>query len=312
MIVALGAFDGFHRAHRRLFHFAEKMAYECDADWGIITFENHPQTYLSSEQFEQLFLEDERKLLGHYWGIPNFFSLSFDSEVAQMSPTGFLEYLSKMFSIKGIVVGNDFRFGIERTGTPQMLQELCGARGWACKIVDLICDENQILSSTQIRDYIRRGRMIEASKLLGHPYFFSGCVVHGDSRGRTIGFPTANVDIASNKVYPPDGVYSAYVFTEIGSTIGATNIGHNPTFGGVEPIRFETHLLDWSRDLYGKKIYVFLLDYVRGERFFNSAKDLCEHMRRDVGISRTIGTKFLQRKVAQIARFEKIFFNQGM
>ena len=310
MIVVLGAFDGFHRAHRRLMHLAEKMAHQCNSDWGIVTFENHPQTYLSSGHFEQLFLEDERKLLGKYWGIPHFFSLAFNKEISQMKPKDFLDYLSSRFSIEGVVVGNDFRFGVKRTGTPQLLEELCLERGWACRVVDLMCEENQVLSSTQIRDYIRRGDVAEAGKLLGHPYFFSGPVVHGDSRGRTIGFPTANVEIASNKVHPLNGVYSTYVLTEIGEAIGATNVGHNPTFGRVEDIRFETHLLNWSKDLYGKKVYIFMLDYMRGERLFRNAEDLCEQMARDVELTRAIGTRFSQRKVTQLARFKKLCFEQ--
>lgn len=295
MIVALGAFDGFHKAHRELLSTAKKRAERMNTDWGIVTFGNHPQSLFAGSTFRLLFTEEERDLLAGYWRIPHVCKIAFTRGLADMLPENFIDYLSGRVNVQGIVVGEDFRFGRARMGTLEYLRHVCEVRGWTIDILPLLYHEGVAVSSSEIRGAVRSGAMARAWALLGHPYFYHGVVIGGDRRGRAIGFPTANLSLQSEKTRPCKGVYATLVAVEGAWHVGAANVGHNPTFGSQTGLRFEVHLSGYSGDLYGKQVYVFLLEHLRGEALFPDVDSLKAQMSRDVRAVEKIARNSLDR-----------------
>ena len=282
MILALGSFDGFHRGHQLLLQTARKRAAERRCTWGVLTFSCHPQSILTGHPFPLLFVEKERALLVSYWRIPRFLAIPFDRALADLSPEAFLEHLDRRFAPSGLVVGENFRFGKGRTGTPEVLRSLCAARRWSLDVLPSLVWNSRPISSTQIREAVRAGRMDEASACLGHPFLVQGTVVRGDQRGRVLGFPTANLSLRPEKIPPDRGVYHARVWGAGGWWTGALNVGFNPTFEGIRPLRFEVHLLGTPGDLYGAPLWVFPLRRIREERRFTDRDTLVRQMQQDV------------------------------
>ncbi|EFQ23797.1 riboflavin biosynthesis protein RibF [Aminomonas paucivorans DSM 12260] len=282
MILALGSFDGFHRGHQLLLQGARKRAAEKKTPWGVLTFSCHPQSVLQGHPYPLLFLEKERQLLAAYWGIPRFLVIPFDRALAELSPEGFLDYLDRRFSPTGLVVGENFRFGKGRGGTPEILRRLCDARHWSLDVIPSLYWQDRPISSSQIRESVRSGRLEEAAACLGHPFLVQGTVTRGDQRGRELGFPTANLALKPEKIVPDRGVYGACVWAEGAWWTGALNVGFNPTFDGIRGLRFEVHLLGASLDLYGKPLWVFPLRKVREELRFPDRGSLIRQMEKDV------------------------------
>jgi riboflavin kinase/FMN adenylyltransferase len=282
VIAAIGAFDGFHKGHQVLLERAGERAKKLEKGWGTVTFERHPDTLLVSSKFKSLFSKKERTLLEKYFSVPVSWKMEFNQKVANMTPEKFLDYISEDFGIDGVVVGEGFRFGRNRAGTTELLERECRERGWILETVPILRDaRDNIISSTAIRESAAAGDMALVWDMLGHPMFFVNRVVHGNERGRALGFPTANLDIGPEKVIVRYGVYSTLVFASGRWYAGASNIGLNPTFDDVAELRFEVNLQGFSGDLYGREIAVFLLDYVRGEKRFDGPDSLKEQIKRD-------------------------------
>jgi len=272
-VVAAGNFDGVHLGHQAVLGEAKALATSLGAPFAVLTFEPHPRAVfqpglppfrLTPFRAKSLVLES--------LGVDLLFTLHFDLAFAQKTAEEFVaEVLVAGLGAKAVVVGYDFVFGNKRRGTPELLTAEGGKHGFAVKIVAPVAAAGGIVySSTQIREHLVAGRTREAAALLGRPWEIDGRVEVGDKLGRTIGFPTANIELA-DYLRPAPGVYAVRAgIEEGGKTLwhgGAANLGWRPTVGGKD-LRLETHLFDFSGDLYGKHLRVALIELLRPEQRF--------------------------------------------
>jgi riboflavin kinase/FMN adenylyltransferase len=275
VIAAIGAFDGFHRGHQALLRAASERSAERGEPWGVVTFTRHPDSILGPTGFKSLFTPGEQTIIERYFNIPSVHRIDFTPEVAGMTPVEFLDVISSRFGVTGIVVGEDFRFGRDRGGTPEFLRRECGRRGWSADVVPIsLTDDGDPICSTAIRSAVASGDVVRAWELLGYPFFCRGVVARGNGRGRGLGFPTANIEIDRGKTDPPDGVYATAAFCGGQWRPGGANVGWNPTFTDVRSRRFEINLPDYSGDLYGMELPFFIVGRIRDEIRFENPEAL--------------------------------------
>lgn len=283
--ICLGNFDGVHLGHQALFAEAGKHG-----PVVALTFNPHPGKVLQPQLAPRLIVTQARKLeLLEAHGVTAAIVQPFSTEYARTTPDAFETSLLDGVRARTIVVGYDFTYGVKRAGTVQTLTAAAGKRGGQVKMVSAVSLEGVIVSSSKIREYVLEGRVEAAARLLGRAFDIDGVVVPGAGRGRTIGFPTANVD-TTNELRPAAGVYAVRVTTldPHGSAPwwgGAANIGVKPTFGGGE-VTIEAHLFDFSGDLYGKRLRVQFLERLRAEKRFASASELSSQISRDLEAAR--------------------------
>ena len=303
MIFAIGAFDGFHIGHQKLLLTARKRAEERKTQWGVITFDQNPQTLFNKKEFRALFTSDERDLLIKYLAIPCIVKIPFTHNFANMKPEDFMNYIANKEDIHGLVVGENFRFGMARVGTPEVLAELCAKKGWTADVVESLKIDNEVISSTLIRESLLRGEAEKAARLLGHPFFVSGKVIKGDMRGRTLGFPTANIALRNDKIYPVRGSYTSLTYIDNKWYPAALNIGFNPTFSGRRKLRCETHIVGYDGNLYGKTIFVFVVSHNRGEIKFQDAEALSDQLAIDIQTVNAKATAYLEKHTEELRKF---------
>ena len=200
MIYALGAFDGFHLGHARLLRKAAERAAEAGTGWGVMTFDGHPRQLLDRDNFRLLFSPREKDLIAAYLGVPRMEKIAFTHDFAAFSPESFADYIDKKYEVGGLVIGENFRFGRCRAGTPKILSEICAARGWTLDVVPRYSFDGMTVSSTETRRAVALGEMSLAAKMLGYPFIISGAVAEGDGRGR--GFLRARAAHIHNDARP--------------------------------------------------------------------------------------------------------------
>lgn len=288
-IVAVGTFDGVHIGHQTLISRAVSLARGADVPCVVFTFRNHPLSVLAPERVPPfLSSPEERRGVFASLGVNLVIEEPFTKELASLSAEEFLTRLVEALSPRTVVVGANFSFGAGGHGTPEFLALQGEALGFHVENVPLLSREGKTVSSTRIRALLLAGDVRLAGALLGRPFSIAGEVVHGDERGRTLGFPTANLLPPTEEACPMNGAYAVRVEIEKGEEqIGVANVGNNPTFGGGER-RVETHLLDFSADLYGQKITVRFIERLREEKKFPSPEALVEQIRRDEQKAREI------------------------
>ncbi len=287
--VALGNFDGVHKGHQALF--ATARAHGTPV---ALTFDPHPGRVLQPDLAPKLITTRDRKLeLLAEQGLAATLLLPFTLEYARTSPEEFEASLFDALGARHAVVGADFTYGAKRAGTVESLRQAAAARGGEVHVVPQVTFEGVVVSSSKIREYILEGRVSAAERMLGRPFDLDGRVVAGKGRGRTIGFPTANVD-TPNELRPAAGVYAVRVRLEGAGPWrpGAANIGVKPTFGGSE-VTVEAHLIDFTGDLYGKVVRVQFLERLRAEQRFGSPEELATQIRRDVESARAAVARVL-------------------
>ena len=281
--VAMGNFDGLHLGHKSVINLAKPKTKS--GKFGIITFEPHPREFFFPGQNSFRLMTAPSKKIGlERLGLDYLIEIPFTQEISKLTSKLFVEeILFEYFGLNHIVVGEDFKFGHNRKGTAQMLKELGASFGVAVTIAPLIKSKNLEISSTAIRKALASGEPEQAAKMLGDWYNIVGAVSEGDKRGRTLGYPTINVQL-DNLHLPKFGVYSARVevLTGIhqGTYISAVSIGERPTYGKQKP-NLEAHLLDFLGDLYGEQVSVSLIAFQRPELFFNTSQDLIMQMKVD-------------------------------
>lgn len=280
--LALGNFDGVHLGHRALFKEAAEHGRP-----GALTFEPHPGKVLQPELAPRLITPLPRKLqLLEGAGLDVAVVLPFTLAFARTPARDFEGMLFDRARVRAVVVGRDYTYGAQRAGTVSTLTGAAMARGAVVAVVEPVTVNGVVASSSRIREYILEGRVGAARALLGRPFDLDGVVVKGDGRGRSIGFPTANVD-THGELLPASGVYAVRVRTGERWHGGAANIGTKPTFGG-SAVTVEVHLLDWSGDLYGQEVRVEFLERLRAERRFASVSELTAQIQRDVEEARVV------------------------
>jgi riboflavin kinase/FMN adenylyltransferase len=236
----------------------------------------------SSWRFKSLFVLSEQMFLERFFSVPVVHRIDFTQKIAEMSPEEFLGFIGSEFGVDGVVVGEDFRFGKNRSGNPAGLCESCARRGWSADVIPMrLSSSGEPICSTAIRKAVISGGMKLAWELMGYPFFLRSSVVHGFNRGTKLGFPTANVEIDPLKIEMRHGVYATLAYIDGAWRAGAVNVGLNPTFGDISLPRFEVNLLDYEGDLYGREITVFMLSHIRDEIRFGSPEDLTAQVARD-------------------------------
>jgi riboflavin kinase/FMN adenylyltransferase len=295
-VLTMGNFDGLHRGHALLIGQARDLAQRCGRPTAVLTFEPHPRSVFrpDTEPFRLTpFRVKERELERH--GVDLLFVQHFDLGFAAKSAEDFIsEIVVGAIGAAHLVVGWDCTFGNRRRGTAELLRESGPAHGFGVTVIEPIRGADAtIYSSTQIRELLKAGRPREAAALLGRSWEIDGRVQTGDRRGRTIGFPTANLGLGEF-LRPAFGVYAARVSGDgpddplAGRTIdGVANLGLRPTVGGVEP-RLEVHLFDIAADLYGRHLRVALVEFIRPERKFAGLDALKAQIAEDAGRARAI------------------------
>ena len=285
--VAMGNFDGVHRGHQSVIDLARGAA-----PLGIITFEPHPRQFLAPDAppFRLMNAEARANRLARL-GVQHLFQLPFEATLAGLSPQDFVtDVLSRGLGVAHVVVGADFRFGQGRKGTADDLARLCAGVGIRTTIAPLLTEGGAEISSTQIRIALAEGRPRDAAAMLGHWHRIDGEVLHGEKRGRDLGYPTANMSVEGLHL-PRLGVYAVLVDIltgpQKGNYHGAASLGVRPMFGENRP-NLETFLFDFSGDLYGQHLSVALVDYLRPELKFSGLDALIAQMNADCRQARDI------------------------
>ena len=291
--VALGTFDGVHRGHRVLINSAIEKAKKNGGISVVYTFLNHPLEIIAPERVPKMINTiDEKLRLLEEMGVDYVVLQTFDEEYAKTSKEEFIDkILIEYLGAKEIFVGFNYTFAERGSGNVEYLKKVAPEKGIKLNEIEAIEYKGQVLSSTLIRKFILEGKIEEANMFLGRPFFISGEVEHGKKLGRVLGFPTANLKVV-NKVYPPFGIFGGTVLIEGEKEKynAVVNIGKNPTLKPGE-LSVEVHILDFNRDIYGKKIDVSIEKHLRDEKKFGSMEELRQGIRNDVENWRKISNK---------------------
>ena len=270
-VLALGNFDGVHRGHRKILERVSRVAGERGATSLVMTFDPHPPRIVRPDKAPPLLMTKVQKLEALAdAGLHGAAIVRFTPELSRWDPEMFVRtVLVEWLHVSEVWVGANFLFGHDRAGNFSMLRTLGARYGFKAEKIDPVRYKDFVVSSTRIRRLLGEGRVDEAGALLGHQYFIDGTVMRGDQRGRTIGFPTANL-CSENELLPPHGVYATTV--RIGGVVysSVTNVGTRPTVDHSGRTVVETHIFDLNRDLYGQPIRVGFVQRLRDERTFES------------------------------------------
>lgn len=281
-MLALGNFDGLHRGHQKILDRVRRAASEHGGTAVVLTFDPHPTRIIRPDKAPPLLMTAEQKRHAlERAGMDGMAVVEFTRDLAGWDPERFVRVvLVDWLHVVEVWVGANFLFGRERSGNFTLLRLLGAQLGFRAEKIDPVRYKDFVVSSTRIRRLISEGRVDEAGALLGHHYTIDGLVVEGEGRGRTLGFPTANLR-TSNEVLPPNGVYAAFVRTGGRILPSLVNIGLRPTFGDVDRPVIEAHVLGMEVQLYGREIEIAFVVRLRDERRFESAEALVRQIDAD-------------------------------
>ncbi|CAN5597110.1 bifunctional riboflavin kinase/FAD synthetase [soil metagenome] len=288
--VALGNFDGVHRGHQQVIAQAAKAALEAKVPLGVVTFDPHPRRlFRPSEPAFKLMTHDQQARALQALGVDILYLLPFDFEMASFSDRAFVDQvLVGGLGVRHVAVGFDISFGRGRTGSAELMKTYGAQDGFTVSVAEPVASrDGDKFSSTAVRDALRDGHPEQAARILGRPFAIEGVVRRGQQLGRTLGFPTANVEV-EDYVVPKLGVYATRTRLPDGREApGVANLGNNPTTGEVET-RLETWLFDFDEDLYGQVIETDLIAFLRPELKFDSIELMVEQILRDEQAARGI------------------------
>jgi len=283
--VAIGNFDGVHLGHQAVLDITREIAAREKAPLGILTFEPHPREYFATDAPPFRLMNATAKANRvEKLGVETLYQLNFNAVLSGLSAEDFArDVIAEGLGLSHVVVGSDFCFGKGRSGTSDMLAAFGQSFGFGVTIADLVRDGDQVFSSTAIRNALSEGEPKEAAKMLGHYHRIEGEVIHGDARGRDLGYPTANMSL-DGLHKPKFGIYAVLVDVltgpHVGTYHGVASLGERPTFGVNIP-NLETFIFDFSGDLYGADLSVALVDFQRPELKFDSLEALITQMDQD-------------------------------
>jgi riboflavin kinase / FMN adenylyltransferase len=288
--LAIGFFDGVHLGHQQIIRQTVADAQSHEATAVVVTFDRHPNTVVAPERVPPLIYSLPQKLRAiATTGADTTLLLHFDEVFSRQTGEQFVQWLVREFGhLTSICVGSTFTFGHKRSGNVDLLKRMGAEFKFTVHGLAAVSLDEQVVSSTRIRDMIRSGQLDLTSQMLGRSYALCGTVLKGDQLGRKLGFPTANIDVAG-LVMPPQGVYAAHA-SESGTIHRAVvNIGYRPTIRSTVPeLRVEAHLLDFEGNLYGKELELTFVAKLRNEEKFPSVEALVEQIKRDVQDAATI------------------------
>jgi riboflavin kinase / FMN adenylyltransferase len=288
-VLALGNFDGLHRGHIKIIERVKRRANERGATSVVMTFDPHPPRVVRPDKAPPLLMTKAQRLEAiAQAGIDGTAVVRFTHELSQWDPETFVRtVLVDWLRVAEVWVGANFLFGRERAGNFSLLRSLGARYGFKAEKIDPVRYKEFVVSSTRIRRLVGEGRVDEAGALLGHPYAIDGTIVRGAERGRTLGFPTANLQ-TDNELVPPNGVYATTVGIDGVNRPAITNIGVRPTFGDVVAPVIETHILAFDRDLYGASVRLGFVQRLRDERPFEGVDALRAQIAADIDRARAL------------------------
>jgi riboflavin kinase/FMN adenylyltransferase len=288
-VLALGNFDGVHRGHRKILDRVRRVASERGATSVVMTFDPHPPRIVRPDKAPPLLMTTAQRLEAiETTGVQGTAIVRFTSELSRWDPETFVQtVLVDWLRVSEVWVGANFLFGRDRAGTFTLLRTLGARFGFNAEKIDPVRYKDFVVSSTRVRRLLNEARVDEAGALLGHQYFIDGTVVQGEQRGRTIGFPTANLS-TENELLPPHGVYATTATVEGLVYPSVTNIGVRPTVDQSGRVSIETHLFNLDRNLYGARMRVGFVQRLRDERTFESLDALKGQIQADCDRARVL------------------------
>ncbi|MDL2300379.1 riboflavin biosynthesis protein RibF, partial [Clostridiaceae bacterium OttesenSCG-928-D20] len=274
-VLAMGFFDGVHLAHGALLSMAKKRAGELSAIPSVMTFDAHPSRVTQGDPILLLNNADGRAdLISRVYGIEDILFVHFDEETRETGWREFLDSLLCEFGAIHLIAGYDFRFGYKGEGNAEKLREYCNEKGIGLDIIPELKIDGERVSSTYIRELIKAGDIEKANSFLGHPHCLVDIVRYGYKLGRTLGFPTVNMQFPRGVISPPRGVYASRAYYNGKSHIAVTNVGTRPTVSDENIETVESFLLDFKGNLYGKKLRIDFYKQLRLERQFDNIDEL--------------------------------------
>lgn len=281
--LTIGVFDGVHRGHQEIIQQLTAGARSNGAPAVVLTFNPHPASVLAGREIKLLTLPEERAEILFGLGVDALIDLPFTRELAEHSAEDFMATLRQHLGLSHLLIGYDFALGKGRAGNFERLGQIGQELGYQVSAIAAQRQADIVISSTLIRQDIAAGEVARAADRLGRPYALSGTVIPGDGRGRTIGIPTANVDVSLQKAIPLNGVYACHALIDGQKQQAVVNIGLRPTFTSGETLpRVEAHLLNYAADLYGKTLRLEFIERLRGEQKFASIDALVSQIRADI------------------------------
>ena len=283
-VVLIGNFDGIHLGHQKLISEAKKIAEQKKQKLVLITFNPHPREIINNTEMDLILPYKEKKSLLKNYGIDMINEIKFTNKLSKLSAEEFAkEYIYKAHNPSDIVIGKNFKFGHKARGDAKLLKDLLSKKVKVHSI-DIKRLDSLVISSSEIKKLISKGSIEKVNKLLGRNYHISGKVIHGEKRGRLIGFPTTNLSTEWNFL-PKKGVYVSKVVISDKSYQSITNIGVRPTFN-ANSLQIESHIFDFNKNVYGKKIKIYFLARIRNEKKFETVEKLIENITKDVNFGR--------------------------
>jgi riboflavin kinase/FMN adenylyltransferase len=288
-VLALGNFDGLHRGHMKIVDRVRRRAGERGGTPAAMTFDPHPPRVVRPDKAPPLLMTTAQRLEAlQRAGMQGVAVVRFTQGMSLWDPEMFVRtVLVEWLRVAEVWVGANFLFGHDRAGTFSVLRSLGARYGFRAEKIDPVRYKDFVVSSTRVRRLVAEGRVDEAGALLGHHYFIDGTVAKGAQRGRQLGFPTANLQ-SENELLPPAGVYATTAAISGIEHPSVTNVGLRPTFGDVDTMQVETHLLDVDRDLYGARVRLSFVQRLRDERPFPDVDALREQIEADCRSARRL------------------------
>ena len=280
--VALGNFDGIHRGHQYLIEDTIKKANKKNIEPSILLFKNHTKLTINKNNIYILTSNKQKLKILENMGIKTVYTIDFDEDLMKLSSKEFIKnIIVDKLKAKIVTVGFDYRFGYKASGDSEYLKKLGKDYNFETNIIMPICIDKEIVSSTKIRNLIQLGNIEKANKFLGRYYSIIGNIVSGSSRGRKLGYPTANIELIYNYKIPKPGVYKSITILEGKQFLSLTNIGNNPTFNEKD-LKIENYILDFNENIYGKTIEIQFVNFIRENIKFNTAEELLKQITKDV------------------------------
>ena len=283
-VVLIGNFDGIHLGHQKLISKAKRIAQQKKQKLVLITFNPHPREIINNIEMDLILTYKEKKLLLKNYGIDKIDEIKFTNKLSKLSAEEFAkEYIYKAHNPSDIVIGKNFKFGHKARGDAKLLKDSLSKKVKVHSI-DIKRLDSHIIIRSKNQNYRSKGSIEKVNKLLGRNYHISGKVIHGEKRGRLIGFPTTNLSTEWNFL-PKKGVYVSKVVISDKSYQSITNIGVRPTFN-ANSLQIESHIFDFNKNVYGKKIKIYFLARIRSEKKFETVEKLIENITKDVNFGR--------------------------
>tara|TARA_B110001454_G_scaffold219199_1_gene251730 strand:- start:34142 stop:35059 length:918 start_codon:yes stop_codon:yes gene_type:complete len=279
-VLTIGNFDGVHLGHQKLL---KSLKTDPRQNSLVTTFDPHPVEYFDvNKKFRKLFSTDDQNKQMERLGVDYLLRMKFDQGIATMSFEQFLSQFTNALNVQRIVIGHDLKIGKDRGGDRFSIQAWCQKAGINFEVIEPLAVDGQVISSTYIKTLVEESNFDQVPKFLGRYYSVSGPVIHGDKRGRLIGFPTANLTCHRSLYVPNFGVYQTRTLWKNSKFDSITNVGKTPTFKTDDLVKIETHIFDFNTEIYGDEITVEFLKFVRSERKFSGIEEIKNQIGLDI------------------------------